>query len=271
MHAPRARASSGFADPDDRRPRPGRSAGPRPFRARRVASGGYSRGVTTGRDADRSEAVPGARPPRSALQVFALALGLVLLLAAAFYCGVVSSAASDFLAGLRGSEATRVRPQPAVVTAVREMSRLETTTFHIERVIDLSEEQSRLWGFVNAKDAILLVAAADVRAGVDLGKLRAEDVRADPAARSVRLTLPAPEILTTTLDGDRTYVHSRSTDVLAVRREDLETRARQEATATLREAAVAAGILEKARGGAQKAVEALLRSCGYETIEIDWR
>ena len=34
-------------------------------------------------------------------------------------------------------EETTIRAQPSVVTAVRELSRLETTSYHIERVIDL--------------------------------------------------------------------------------------------------------------------------------------
>jgi Arc/MetJ family transcription regulator len=214
---------------------------------------------------------PNASRPGSVLRLVATLLLLIVLLGAAFYLGVVASAASGFFGGLRTTETTSVRPQPAVVIAVREMSRLETTNFHIERVIDLTEEQSRLWGYLNSKDKILLVAAADVRAGVDLGNLRPEDVRADAAGKSISVTLPAPEILSTTLDNERTYVHSRSTDLLATRKEDLETRARQEAEATLRKAALDAGILDRARDGAQKAVEALLRSCGYETIAISWR
>ena len=92
---------------------------------------------------------------------------------------MVSAGFGLFDALRESREETTIRPQPSVVIAVRELSRLETTTFHIERVIDLTEEQSRFWGWVKSKDAILLVAAADITAGVDLSKLRDEDVRAD--------------------------------------------------------------------------------------------
>lgn len=222
---------------------------------------------------------PAAPPPADAtprrpsvLRTLAVAVLVIVLLGAAFLGGAVVSAAWGVFDAFRGvEETTSVRPQPGVVLAVRELSRLETTTYHIERVIDLSEEQSRFWGFLKTKDAILLVAAADVSAGVDLSKLRDDDVRADPGSRTVRLTLPPPEILTTDLDNERTYVHTRDTDVLAVRKEDLESRARQEAEASLRDAALDAGILDRARTGAERSVEALLRSFGYETIEIRWR
>lgn len=225
--------------------------------------------TTTGDGGGRD--IPTLRRPRSALRVLAAAVLVVALVAAAFLGGAIVSAAFGFFGGLRTTTTTDVRPQPSVVLAVREMARLETTTFHIERVIDLKEQQSRFWGFLETKDAILLVAAADIRAGVDLAKLADEDVRADPATRTVKITLPPPEILTTTLDNERTYVHARDTDLLAIRKEDLESRARQEAEASLRDAALDAGILDRARTGAEKAVEALLRSFGYERVEIRWR
>lgn len=216
-----------------------------------------------------------AGPPpqrRSTLRTLAGAVLVVVLFGAAFLGGAMVSAAWGVFDAFRGvQETTTVRPQPGVVLAVRELSRLETATYHMERVIDLSEEQSRFWGFLKTKDAILLVAAADVTAGVDLSKLRDDDVRADPATRTVKVTLPPPEILTTTLDNERTYVHTRDTDVLAVRKEDLESRARQEAEASLRDAALDAGILDRARAGAERAVRALLQSSGYDDVEIRWR
>lgn len=208
----------------------------------------------------------------SLLRGLAITVLVVVLLFLAFVGGGVVSATLGMFDQLREAETrTEVRPQPSVVVAVRELARLETTTFHIQRVIDLSEEQSRLWGVVKQKDSILLVAAADISAGVDLAKLRDDDVRVSDEGRTVRLTLPPPEVLSTVLDSERTYVHSRSTDVLAVRREDLETRARAEAEATLRDAALDAGLLDRAKSGAERSLQTLLRSLGYETVEIRWR
>ena len=219
-----------------------------------------------------SESTDGAPRPRSVLRTLLGAVLVVVLLGAAFFGGALVAAAWGVFDAFRGVEqTTHVRPQPGVVVAVREMSRLQTTTYHMERVIDLSEEQNRFWGFLKTKDAILLVAAADVTAGVDLSKLREDDVRTDAERRTVRITLPPPEILSTTLDNEHTYVHTRETELLAVRQEDLESRARQEAESSLRDAALDAGILERAKEGAARAIEALLTASGYETIEIRWR
>jgi hypothetical protein len=166
------------------------------------------------------------------------------------------------------SSVTVVRPTSSVLAKIKDMKRLESVVFHMERVIDLSEKQSQLFGLVQSEDAILLVAAADVRAGVDLGKLGPGDVVVDTDKRTARITLPPGEILSSALDGNKTYVHTRKTGVLARRRENLETRARQEAEKTLVEAAREAGIITRAEENATRTVGDLVRSLGYDEVEV---
>ena len=166
---------------------------------------------------------------------------------------------------------TVVRPTPDVLVAVRDLARLESASFHMERVIDLSDKQSKLWGLINTEDAILLVAVAEVSAGVDLQKLEASVVVADPARRSARIELPAPEVLHAALDNEKTYVHSRKTGTLADRHENLESRARLEAERTLVESARQAGLLVRAAENARRTVEALVRSLGYDKVEVTVR
>ena len=166
------------------------------------------------------------------------------------------------------SAVTVIRPTADVLVAVRDLARLESASFHMERVIDLSEKQSKLWGIVTTEDSILLVAVAEVSAGVDLSKLTAADVVVDPVARRARIRLPPPEVLHAALDNAKTYVHSRKTGTLADRGENLETRARQEAERTLIESARQAGILSRAADNARRTVEALVHSLGYESVEV---
>ena len=169
------------------------------------------------------------------------------------------------------SSVTVVRPTPDVLIAVRDLARLESASFHMERVIDLSDKQSKLWGMISTEDAILLVAVAEVTAGVDLQKLTASDVKVDPARRTARIELPAPEVLHAALDNDKTYVHSRKTGTLADRHENLESRARKEAERTLVESARQAGILNRAGENARRTVEALVHSLGYDKVEVTVR
>src|SRR6266511_1294449 len=72
-------------------------------------------------------------------------------------------------AWLKSSKAPATGPD--VITSVRELSRLEGVSYHVERVVDLKDKQEALFGMVAIEDAILLVASGDVIAGIDLGQL----------------------------------------------------------------------------------------------------
>jgi hypothetical protein len=160
---------------------------------------------------------------------------------------------------------------PAVITQVRELSRLEGVSYHVERVVDLKDEQRLLFDLVAADDAILLVASGDVVAGVDLGQIQPSDVTVGADGRSVTLRLPKAEVFSARLDNARTYVHSRKTDLLAQRHESLETRARQAAEQTLRTAAEDAGILKRAEDSVARTVSSLVHALGFENVRVDYR
>jgi len=180
--------------------------------------------------------------------------------------GVLGRLSPHWLAAL--DERSR---EPAVITQVRELSRLEGVSYHVERVVDLKDEQRMLFDLVAAGDAILLVASGDVVAGVDLGKIQPSDVSVAADGRSVTLRLPRAEVFSARLDNARTYVHSRKTDLLAQRRESLETRARQAAEDTLRAAAEEAGILKRAEDSVARTVSSLVRALGFENVRVDFR
>lgn len=166
---------------------------------------------------------------------------------------------------------TVIRPTPSVVTALRDLSRLESAECHVERVIDLKDKQTRLFGLVHAEDAILLIASGNAVAGIDLSKLKDGDVTVDPEKKKAVIHLPKPEILSARLDNDKTYVHARATDTLAKRKENLESEARKEAEKSIVEAARESGVLDRAQKNAHRTVESLVRSLGYSDITIDFR
>ena len=197
------------------------------------------------------------------------AVAVVVIAAAAFSAmSIVTCAYHLATAEEPPATTTVVRPTPQVVVAVRDLARLESAEYHMERVIDLEDRQTRFFGLVEAEDAILLIASGEVTAGVDLTRMQDGDVVVDPDARTAVITLPEPEILRTSLDNERTYVHHRSTDALAERSETLETRARQEAERTLRDAAIEAGILDRARDNTRQTVATLVRSLGYDDVQV---
>jgi Protein of unknown function (DUF4230) len=205
-----------------------------------------------------------AAPGRERWFAFCAVAGVVLVL------GVAGGFALGRAHGPESTEALTSRPTPNVVLAVRDLARLEATSFHMEKVIELTDEQSRLFGLVTAKDQILLVAVGDVVAGVDLSKLGDSDVEVDPSG-GVRVALPPPEILSTTIDEARTHVYGRTTDLLAARKDELEGLARKEAAEQIEKGARDAGILDRARMSTAQTVRALLQSLGFRQIVVGWR
>lgn len=211
-----------------------------------------------------------------------VALGIALVLGLGWYAVQRSAedgfagwgswfvAQSDKLFGIEPEVAltSELRGANSVVMAVRTLARLETLSFHMERVIDLKDSQSHAFGMLTTQDAILLVAAGDVVAGVDLTKLRDGDIEVDPAKQRVRLRVPPAEVFSVRLDSARTYVHSRQTSLFMRPALDLEARARQEAELVIKRAALDAGLLTRAGANAEQTLSALVHSLGYSHVEL---
>jgi hypothetical protein len=233
-----------------------------------VDAGTRQIGSTSFLASDRNQLM---KPRRSLIPLLAFAVVVSAgLLAAMLFAKNCAPPALPVIPPL-SSSITVLRPTPNVLVAVRDLARLESASFHMERVIDLTDKQSRLFGLIQTEDAILLVAVADVSAGVDLQKLTADDVVVDAAKKSAKLILPAPEVFHAALDNSKTYVHTRNTGALATRQENLETRARQAAEHSLLDAAMQAGLLSRASDDAKRAVEGLLHGLGYEQVEVTVR
>ena len=216
---------------------------------------------------DPYAAAPLASPPRGS------GSSLWPPLAVASFVGLCILGAMYFLADPPPppSSVITVKPTGTLLTAIKDLARLETTELHLEKVIDLSDQQNRLFGLVQTSDAILLVAAGDVVIGVDLGKLQDGDVTFEEATGTARMRLPQPEVLSSRLDEKGTYVYTRKTDLLAKRNEALETRARQEALAAIEKAAAEAEVMGRARQQAERQLRTLATQLGAKQVEIGWR
>lgn len=199
-------------------------------------------------------------------------LAAALLIAAALIGAGVAGGVTRLLGDMGKSNSTRTeeRSTASVVSAVRNLARLESAEFHMERVIDLRDKQSHLFGLVRAEDAVLLVAAANVVAGVDLSRMGDDAVVVNEETHTAIITLPAPQILSAALDNKHTFVHTRTTDLLATRDATLESRARVEAEKELRQAAIDAGILDRARRNAGDTVRTLVKALGFQRVQIRW-
>lgn len=197
--------------------------------------------------------------------------GLVIGLAASL--GVAGAAGGYFYWKAKDAATSRVevRPTNAVLVAVEDLSRLEVTEVRVEKVVDLTDRQQVLFGALDAEDQMLLVAAGTAVVGVDLDKLGPKDLSFDEDTRVAKLRLPQPEIFSSRLDPDNTYVYRRETSLLAKRNEQLEARARKEAIKAVEKAAGEPQIMERARTQAERQLTTLLTQLGAKRVEITWK
>jgi len=181
------------------------------------------------------------------------------------------------LANEMGTQVARVfSPTPTVipdpvtiVREVRELARLETIQYTLEKVITAEAGQGPL-GFLFG-DRLLLIAHGSVIAGVDLSRVTPQDVRFDEMGR-VYFRLPPAEIFVVTLDNDHSYVYDREVGLLTRGNISLESAARQAAEEEIRKAALEDGILEQAQVNAENVLYRLLRSLRYsDIIFVEWQ
>jgi len=168
------------------------------------------------------------------------------------------------------SEVRVVHPTPTVLKDLRELGRLETLALHVEKVVDVKDRQTRLYGLVDAEDSVLFVATGEVLLGIDLAKLADGDARFDAASSTAYVHLPAPEVLSTRFDEPHSYVHARTTDLLAKRNEALESVARRDAIAAFEAAGKDPKAIARAKEQAEKQLRALARGWGARDLIVTW-
>ncbi len=149
-----------------------------------------------------------------------------------------------------------------LIKDVQTLSRLETASYHIEKVITAESGQGPL-GFLFG-DKLLLIAYGEVIAGVDLSTLRPEDVMVAPDG-TVYIRMPAVEIFVATLDNQRSRVYDRRTGVVGTNAQ-LETAARQEAERLILQAAIEDGIETKADENARTFLRSFVLGLGFTNV-----
>lgn len=154
-------------------------------------------------------------------------------------------------------------PDPVtIINEVQSLARLETVRYNVEKIITAETGQGAFAFLI--QDRLLLVAHGLVIAGIDLTKIKPEDLWL--AQDTLYVRLPAAEILVATLDNEKTYVYDRDTGLLKRPDPNLETAARQAAEEEIRKAALEDGILDQALTNAQLYLRWFLETLGYKQI-----
>lgn len=158
-------------------------------------------------------------------------------------------------------------PDPVTyINEVRALARLETIQYSVEKVITGETGGGTFQSLFG--DKILFVGHGTVIAGIDMEKLRPEDMRFENGVLTVRL--PPAEVFIATLDNEKSYVYDRETGILAKPDVNLETLVRQNAEQEILKAAIEDGILEQAQLNAEAYLFKFFAALGYpNTIFIN--
>ena len=153
-----------------------------------------------------------------------------------------------------------------VVTQVRELHRLETAQMEVMHATEIRQSYKMVPNAL-AGDEITFLAQGEVIAGLDLAQLKESDIWRSPDG-TINLRLPAPQILVTRVDNQKSRVIARKTGVLRRADIDLETRARQNAENNIRAKAMQQGILPLAQSNGEKKLAEFLHTLGFEKVRF---
>lgn len=159
---------------------------------------------------------------------------------------------------------TKTASGPVVLQQIQQLNRLETCRYNGEVVVQ-GERKGLLPTWLSG-DRVLLVGRGEVVAGLDLSGLRAQDIQVKGQELTVRL--PAPQILHTRLDNERSEVHDRTSGILSGPDRNLDGQVRVEAEEKIRAAALESGILQTAGTNARATLSQQLRLFGFREVRF---
>lgn len=193
---------------------------------------------------------------------------LVLLASLAYIAGKAANTVSNLgdATSVITGEGEFTRLGPVTAQSLRELS--ELTTVEIIQYTTIEKGDDRGWLNWAAGDQISMFVVASIGAGVDLEKLSADDIFADPETGEAVVRLPAAEITYIAPDTEATHVYNRETGLFTKGNPDLERSARLAAEEVLLQQALDTGILDRAEGRAITVLESLIESLGYTDVTV---
>lgn len=159
---------------------------------------------------------------------------------------------------------------PPVITIQGIKAQAKLSTVEVNTVAEIYREnvpEGWLDSVLGTKERLLILAYGQVQAGFDLEKLSVENLWVE--GQRVRLVLPAPEILSSSIDFERTHiVYYENNLLLEKNNPNLQGEALEAAQRAIEQAAVEQGALTKANQYGKVYYENFLRSLGFTEVEV---
>jgi len=197
-----------------------------------------------------------------------LVLALVIIvLGVALGVGLARFGSSLPIVGpLLGEKPPRTTTGPVVVEGIQELDQLATVRW-TESVLITRETGGNILDRLFSGEKVIVIATGEVEAGVDLGDIDKDQVSVN--GDSVTIDLPEPEILSASLDEERTRVYDRDFSPLNVRPDDdLVERARLRAVEKIEDAARENEILATAERNAEDGIRAFVTTLGFDEVRF---
>jgi hypothetical protein len=219
--------------------------------------------------------VPGSKSSKSIITIILVLAGMAgLLFLVSVFTNKINSTlnplqqANDELGTqvtqLLHPTATIIADPQTIINEVQALARLETIRYTVEKVVTAEVNQGVLGPLFGER--LLFVAHGYVIAGIDMSKIKAEDLWL--AGEMLNVRIPATEVLVATLDNDKSYVYDRQTGLFTKGDPALETQVRQVAEEEILKAAIADGILEQGASNAQTHLRWFFETLGYKQINF---
>lgn len=182
----------------------------------------------------------------------------LLLVAVVFLVGSFTGSLVSKL--LTPKNPVKVYNTATILKEVQSLSELVTVKYVIEKVVVL--EDVKWYG----ESRVLMLAHGVVKSGVELDKLKVDDISV--VGSKITVKLPAARVLDAYLDDQQTQVIERSTGLLRAFDKDLEQNARQSAVDDIRRAARLGGINKDADQKAREQLSQIFRLAGFTEVEF---
>jgi hypothetical protein len=170
------------------------------------------------------------------------------------------------LGSLLEEKPPRTTTGPVVVEGIKELDQLATVRW-TESVPVTRESGGDLLDRLFNGEKVLVIATGHVEAGVNLADIGKDDVSVN--GDTVTINLPEPEILSASLDEEKTRVYDRDFSPLNVRPDDdLVEKARAQALAKIKGAARENEILDTAEQNAENSIRAFVTTLGFQEVRF---
>ena len=193
-----------------------------------------------------------------------VAIAAIALLLYSAGGGIFTSSLFSFK---RNKPALTVERSPVTVQEIRAVGKLVTASYYDEFIVKRTKNQLVETNDGDKSGEIVIIQQAHARLGIDLAKLKAEDVQVK-GDTAIRITLPPVECLHMIMNPSDTYIYSEPTGGKAWSFEQVKEVMRN-VKVELQNDVAQSKAMEKARQGAENILKEFLTACGYQHVYID--